>query len=206
MGRNHCGACKKISCFSRIACAVDGDMTENANVPERVRSFFPNFSIKCSDKGTVKELLFNSSLEEMAGKDIRYMEKKVTPEKRMELARYIREENLGNRLKLRQRENILYGKETRMPLYEKGFLSETEGFAGCSMPEAEKTIPSTGGFKYRMVLAVLLFVGFLLCDTRDSKIFTYSTNDVYEMIRSDSLHLSEGGENAVMEELAEIFD
>ena len=31
------------------------------------------------------------------------MEKKVTPEKKMELARHIREENLGNRLKLRQR-------------------------------------------------------------------------------------------------------
>ncbi len=36
----------------------------------------------------------------------------------MELARYIREENLGNRLKLRQREHILYGKESPLPLYE----------------------------------------------------------------------------------------
>ena len=52
-------------------------------------------------------------------------EKKVTPEKRMELARHIREENLGNRLKLRQREHILYGKESPLPLYDKGMLAES---------------------------------------------------------------------------------
>lgn len=56
-----------------------------------------------------------------------------------------------------------------------------------------------------MTLAVLLFVGFLLCDTNKGSIFSYSTNDVYEMIRADSLHLYDGGENAVMEELAELF-
>lgn len=133
-------------------------------------------------------------------------EKKVTPEKRMELARHIREENLGNRLKLRQREHILYGKESPMPLYEKGLLAGDEGFPGYGNEENEG-IPgnATGGFKYRMVLSVLLFVGFLLCDTRDSKILSYSTGDVYDMIVADSFHLYDGGENAVMEELADLF-
>lgn len=136
------------------------------------------------------------------------MEKKVTPEKKMELARYIREENLGNRLKLRQRESILYGKEPQMPLFEKGQLMESDGFPGYGIPAGETGTQdgAMSSFKYRMVLAVLLFVTFLLCDTRDSTILSYSTDDVYHMIVEDSLHLYDGGENAVMEELAELFD
>lgn len=135
------------------------------------------------------------------------MEKKVTPEKRMELARYIREENLGNRLKLRQREHILYGKESPLPLYDKGLLSGEEVLPGYGKTENGEGIPgnATGGFKYRMALSVLLFVGFLLCDTRDSKILSYSMADVYDMIVADSFHLYDGGENAVMEELANLF-
>ena len=74
------------------------------------------------------------------------------------------------------------------------------------LPDETLQGSAVGSFKYRMVLSVLLFVGFLLCDTRDSKIFDYSTNDVYEMISADSLHLYDGGENAVMEELIEMFD
>ncbi len=134
-------------------------------------------------------------------------EKKLTPEKRMELARYIREENLGNRLKLRQREHILYGKESAVPLYEKGLLSGNDGFPDNGNGENMDRIPGnvSGGFKYRMVLSVLLFVGFLLCDTRNSKILSYSTGDVYDMIVADSFHLYDGGENAVMEELADLF-
>ena len=131
-------------------------------------------------------------------------EKKVTPEKRMELARYIREENMGNRVKLRQREHILYGRDLTMPPDERGLFSDPAltGSAQGDEPPAEI---STGSFKYRMTLAVLLFVGFLLCDTRNGSILSYSTNDVYEMIRADSLHLYDGGENAVMQELAELF-
>ena len=91
------------------------------------------------------------------------MEKKVTPEKKMELARYIREENLGNRMKLRQREHILYGKDTQLPLFDRGQLAESESFPGYGMPDREAGVPdgAMGSFKYRMVLAVLLFVAFL---------------------------------------------
>lgn len=135
-------------------------------------------------------------------------EKKVTPEKKMELARFIREENFGNRLKLRQRESILYGKEMPVPLFERGQLTEADGLAGYGLGAAENG-PQDGAmssFKYRMVLAVLLFVAFLLCDTKGSSILSYSTDDVYHMIVADSFHLYDGGENAMMEELAELFD
>lgn len=134
-------------------------------------------------------------------------ERKVTPERKVELARYIREENLGNRLKLRQRESILYGRESQTPLFENGMPEGELGMPGCGRAAQGEGIPGNAmeGFKYRMVLSVLLFVGFLLCDTRDSKILSYSTNDVYDMIVADSFHLYDGGENAVMEELAELF-
>lgn len=131
-------------------------------------------------------------------------EKKVTPEKRVELARYIREENMGNRVKLRQREHILYGRDLTMPPDEKGLFADPS--LTDATPRAEVPVGnSMGSFKYRMTLAVLLFVGFLLCDTGKGSILSYSTNDVYEMIRADSLHLYDGGENAVMEELAKLF-
>ncbi len=133
------------------------------------------------------------------------MEKKVTPEKRVELARYIREENMGNRVKLRQRENILYGRDLHISPEEKSLFSDVTHTNGTQGEDISNGI-STGSFKYRMTLAVLLFVGFLLCDTGKGNIFSYSTNDVYEMIRADSLHLYDGGENAVMEGLAELFE
>lgn len=132
------------------------------------------------------------------------MDKKATTEKRMELARYIREENMGNRLKLRQREHILYGKETQTPLFDKNTFAEAGGSYGPNGEELPNTV--TGSFKYRMTLAVLLFVGFLLCDTNQGKILTFSTNEVYEMIQADSLHLYDGSENPVMEELTELFE
>lgn len=131
-------------------------------------------------------------------------ERKVTPEKRVELARYIREENMGNRVKLRQREHILYGRDLAMPVDEKGLFPEST-LVGSAQGEELQGGSSMGSFKYRMTLAVLLFVGFLLCDTGQKNILSYSTNDVYEMIRADSLHLYDGGENAVIEELEELF-
>lgn len=136
------------------------------------------------------------------------MEKKVTPEKKMELARFIREENMGNRLKLRQRESILYGKDAPLPLFERGQLTEPNALSGSNAPTGETGMPegATGSFKYRMALAVLLFVAYLLCDTKGSSILSYSTDDVYQMIVADSFHLYDGGENAMMEELAELFE
>lgn len=133
------------------------------------------------------------------------MEKKVTPEKRMELARYIREENMGNRFKLRQREHILYGSEAPS-LYDKSSFSEAAGAYNTLGETGEMPRDVTGSFKYRMTLAVLLFVGFLLCDTKQSKILSFDTNQIYEIIRSDSLHLNESDGNAVMEQLSELFD
>ena len=52
------------------------------------------------------------------------MDHKVPLEKKMQLAQYIREENLGNRMKIRQRERILYGKDKQLPLFDKGRMQQ----------------------------------------------------------------------------------
>lgn len=138
------------------------------------------------------------------------MSNKVTLEKKMELARCIREENMGNRVKIRQREQILYGKSNQLPLYDKRSFSGMNETSPYGETPDNSEIPGTsmGGFKYRMVLAVFLFVGFLVCDTNGSKIGAYSTGEVYDMILADTFHLYEEtqDQNPVFEDLAGLLD
>lgn len=134
------------------------------------------------------------------------MERKVSLEKKMALAQYIRAENHGNRMKIRQRENILYGTNTQPPLYDRGRLQAAgEQYEG-RMPEDGPVPFSAGTFKYRMILAILLFVGFLLCDTGGDRIGKYTTGDIHDMIMSDAFHLYDGEGNSTMEGLAALFD
>ncbi len=137
------------------------------------------------------------------------MDHKVPLEKKMQLAQFIRAQNQGNRMKIRQREQILYGTDTQLPLFHNGRLSNTVSPYESSQPPAEQEteapVFASGTFRYRMILAVLLFVGFLLCDTSDGKIGSYTTNEVHEMITADTFHLYDTEENEVMEGLAAFF-
>ncbi len=135
------------------------------------------------------------------------MEHKVSLEKKMALAQYIREENHGNRMKIRQREHILYGTDTQPPLFSKGRLPIQEQPYENAQPEAgyAPTFPE-GTFKYRMILAILLFVGFLLCDTGGDKIGRYTTNDIHDMIVADTFHLYDGEGNDAIDGLAALLD
>ncbi len=137
---------------------------------------------------------------------------RMTVEKKMALAQYIRQENQDNRMKIRQRERILYGDGNILPLWEKGKY-------GQGMPEEQREQAGVGGqpyqspqdlptstFRYRMILAILLFVGFLICDTNGSKLGKYSMNDIHEMIVADTFHLNESGEGAGGDGLAWLLD
>lgn len=138
------------------------------------------------------------------------MEHRVPLEKKMQLAQYIREENQGNRMKIRQRERILYGTDTQPPLFDKGRLPTAVSpyDSNPAQPQQEETVPvfPPSTFRYRMILAVLLFVGFLLCDTGDGRIGTYTTNEVHDMIMADTFHLYDGDGNETMEGLASLLD
>ena len=133
------------------------------------------------------------------------MNQKVSLDKKLALAQYIREENLGNRMKIRQREKILYGTDTQPPLYDTGRLP---AFDQQDNPSAENQTAlgiSLGTFKYRMIFAILLFVGFLFCDTGGDKIGSYTTTEIHNMIMADTFHLYGEG-NDTMEGLAALLD
>lgn len=116
--------------------------------------------------------------------------RQVPVEKKMRLAQYIRAENMDNRMKVRQRERILYGVENTPPLWEKGALRGNEYIRTGEGAEGEAA-PVSGTFKLRMAAAVLLFVGFLLCDAGGYKIWGYSMNDIYGMISKDYFKLND---------------
>lgn len=138
------------------------------------------------------------------------MDHRVPLEKKMQLAQYIREENQGNRMKIRQRERILYGTDTQPPLFDKGRLPAASSpyENNPAQPQQDEAVPGfpSSTFRYRMILAVLLFVGFLLCDTGDGRIGAYTTNEVHDMIMADTFHLYDGDGNETMEGLASLLD
>ncbi len=135
------------------------------------------------------------------------MERNIPVEKKMALAQYIRAENHGNRMKIRQRENILYGVNTQPPLFDRGRLQPVEQQYEGSQEESGMLQPfSVSTFKYRMMIAIVLFVGFLLCDTGGDKIGNYTTSDIHEMIMADTFHLYDGEGNDTMEALASLLD
>lgn len=133
------------------------------------------------------------------------MDRKVSLDKKLALAQYIRAENHGNRMKIRQRERILYGTDTQPPLYDTGRL-QSMGQQENQSADNDMTLgfPS-GTFKYRMILAILLFVGFLICDTGGDKIGKYSTTDIHNMIMADTFHLYGEG-NDTIEGMAALLD
>ena len=134
------------------------------------------------------------------------MDKKVSLDKKLALAQYIREENLGNRVKIRQRERILYGKDTQPPLYDSGRLQSVEQQENRPQESGVNFGFPAGTFRYRMILAILLFVGFLLCDTGGDKIGSYTTAEIHNMITADTFHLYDGESNDTIDGLAALFD
>lgn len=134
------------------------------------------------------------------------MDKKVDINKKLALAQYIREENHGNRVKIRQREKILYGKDTQVPLYDTGRLQSPEQQENASPENGMVMGFYSGTFKYRMILAILLFVGFLLCDTGGDKIGRFTTSEIHDMIMADTFHIYSTEGNDTMDGLAALLD
>ncbi|MCM1253087.1 MAG: hypothetical protein NC321_09720 [Clostridium sp.] len=113
--------------------------------------------------------------------------KQIPVEKKMKLAQYIRAENMDNRMKIRQREKILYGTESALPLWDKGDAFRREDYLWTDTPSEDGPSDSGSTFRLRMAAAILLFIGFLLCDAGEYKVFGYSMNDIHAMITEDTL-------------------
>lgn len=116
-------------------------------------------------------------------------QKQMPIEKKMKLAQYIRAENMDNRMKIRQREKILYGTDNMPPLWNKGESFRKEDYVWAGEEDKDTPPEASGTFRLRMAAAILLFIGFLLCDAGQYKIFGYSMNEIYEIIAQDYVEL-----------------
>lgn len=85
-------------------------------------------------------------------------------ERKLRLTRHIREENAMNRVKMKSREEILYGNgkpvtAEELPLVYEGYLND-------AVPE-RAPLSRGYGFRLRLALSVLLFLGILYLDRSD---------------------------------------
>lgn len=132
--------------------------------------------------------------------------RQIPVEKKMKLAQYIRAENMGNRMRIRQREKILYGTETMPPLWVKGDSYRTEEYIMPGGEEQDSMQDAPNTFRLRMAAAIFLFIGFLLCDAGQYKIFGYSMNDIVGMISEDYFRIYDAGGSEEPVQLSELFN
>lgn len=113
---------------------------------------------------------------------------KISTNQKLQLIRSIREESQDNRLKMRNREKILYGIESKageeLPLYTKGYYGNKE-----KELYASEEIPMQGNsfsfFKLRLILSAVLFCAFLLADSGAGNIGGISTEKIREEINKN---------------------
>ena len=99
-------------------------------------------------------------------------------EKRMQLIHMIREENKSNQIKLRNRENILYGKAFTPSL--RSMEAVTQEYPADTMSEAPIST-----FKLRFLVAIALFVTYLILDMGNGSIMGKNAKEIYMMIEED---------------------
>ena len=110
---------------------------------------------------------------------------KISTNKRLELVKAIRMQNQYDRQLLRSRENFLYSDSAALrPAIKHGELysleEETKG-----IPE-DKAAPVAGGFRIRLVIAMVLLLSFIICDMKQISYEGESTATVFERIAEDT--------------------
>ncbi|MGN1147884.1 MAG: hypothetical protein ACI4TB_05640 [Lachnospiraceae bacterium] len=96
----------------------------------------------------------------------------ITAEKRLELIRNIREENTKNRMKLRSRENILYGQH-----YNNATNTEAD-----DMLQTGKHASSLG---LRILVAIVLFSLFIILDYTEGTWFSVNASGIRENLQEN---------------------
>lgn len=133
------------------------------------------------------------------------LKRQVPVEKKMRLVQSIRAENMDNRMKIRQRERLLYGTQTMPPLWNKGEYMQMEDTYENAENQGEVP-PVTSTFKIRMAAAIILFAAFLLCDVSGYKIWGYSMNDVYGLISDDYFQIYSDKSAEELPQFTELFE
>ena len=75
-----------------------------------------------------------------------------------------------------------------------------ENGEGTETPE-----PAVSTFRLRMAAAILLFIGFLLCDAGQYRLFGYSMNDIYGMISEDYFQIYDTEHPEELPQLSELL-
>ncbi|MBO5167001.1 MAG: hypothetical protein IJ405_04380 [Lachnospiraceae bacterium] len=110
----------------------------------------------------------------------------ITAERRLELVRYVREENNRNRMRMRTRENILYGKrkDTLTDSYA-GHYEENSYDARHPLTE-EDTAPASGkvfsGLWVRTLLATVLFAIYIILDFSGGSVLSVNSDAIHAHI------------------------
>lgn len=110
----------------------------------------------------------------------------VTAERRLELVRYIREENNRNRMRMRTRENILYGKrkDTLTDSYT-GHYEESSYEARQPLAEEGNEKPSGkvfSGLWVRTLLATVLFAVYIILDFSGGSVLSVNSDAIHAHI------------------------
>lgn len=118
----------------------------------------------------------------------------ISTEQKLQLVQMIRAENRDNRIKMRSREKLLYGTDNgrnddELPLYSKGYYKIENGrnkemHALESESKAEEG-NSRFGLRLRIMLAAVLFTGFLVMDASGGKVGGISSEQLREEINKN---------------------
>lgn len=112
----------------------------------------------------------------------------IPTEKKLELARMLRNESRQNRMKMRGRERIVYGE---MPLYQKEQREDFSGGDACYKEAASRDKgESVSSLKLRLFAAILLFGAFVAWDNGCYPMLPANSGQLYRLIEEDSRSLN----------------
>lgn len=114
----------------------------------------------------------------------------VNTEKKLELVRSIRMQNQYNRQLCRRHEQLLYAGENEKKARELYSLEEATLPKTAFFSTAEGNVKEGSlfkGLRIRIVIAMLLFLGFVFCDRNGIDILGQNTTRLFEMLSENSL-------------------
>lgn len=119
----------------------------------------------------------------------------ISSDQKLQLVQMIRAESKDNRMRMRSRERMLYGTDMKyeqeeLPLYAKGYYGDFKDNKDYELQASENGRESTihtsfSSFRLRLVIAVLLFAGFLFLDSGEGNIAGISADQMKKEINKD---------------------
>lgn len=100
----------------------------------------------------------------------------ISIEEKLQLVRQVRSQHYQNRSDMLNREQILYGRTSPVPLD-----------SSYNLPKEMEPYAKTGTFKIRVFIAVILITILILMDINNDKFLEISVEDITKYIQIDSI-------------------